>query len=38
LPATPPAYVIVKRRNASVDKAWVIQDLDQWLKGRSSNG
>jgi Holliday junction resolvase len=28
----PPAYVIVKRRNASIDQAWVIQDLAQWLK------
>jgi len=35
LPATPPAYVIVKRRNASVDKAWVIQDLASWLEDRS---
>ena len=25
-------YVIVKRRNASIDQAWVIQDLTQWLK------
>ena len=25
-------YVIVKRRNASIDQAWVIQDLAQWLK------
>lgn len=29
---TPPAYVIVKRRNAGLDKAWVICDLEQWLK------
>jgi Holliday junction resolvase len=28
----PPAYVIVKRRNASIDQAWVIQDLAQWLE------
>lgn len=28
----PPAYVIVKRRNAGIDKSWVIQDLEQWLK------
>jgi Holliday junction resolvase len=27
----PPSYVIVKRRNASIDKSWVIQDLNQWL-------
>jgi Holliday junction resolvase len=25
-------YVIVKRRNAGIEKAWVIQDLSQWLK------
>jgi len=28
----PPAYVIVKRRMASLDQSWVIQDLNQWLK------
>jgi len=28
----PLAYVIVKRRNAGIDKAWVVQDLEQWLK------
>lgn len=28
----PLSYVIVKRRNAGIDKAWVIQDLTQWLK------
>ena len=25
-------YVVVKRRNAGIDKAWVVQDLEQWLK------
>jgi len=25
-------YVIVKRRNSSIENAWVIQDLKQWLK------
>ena len=25
-------YVVVKRRNASIDQAWVICDLAQWLK------
>lgn len=34
LPVTPPAYVIVKRRNASIEKAFVIQDLDSWLEQR----
>jgi hypothetical protein len=28
---TPPAYVIVKRRNASLDQAWVVQTLEQWI-------
>ncbi len=34
LSEVPPAFVIVKRRNASVEKAFVIQDLDSWLKER----
>jgi Holliday junction resolvase len=25
-------YVVVKRRNSGIDKAWVIQDLTQWIK------
>ena len=25
----PPSYVIVKRRNAGINKAWVVQDLQQ---------
>ena len=28
-------YVIVKRRNSGIDKAWVIQDLEQWIKEKS---
>ena len=28
----PLSYVVVKRRNAPIDQAWVIQDLTQWLK------
>ena len=35
LELTPLAYVIVKRRNAGIEQAWVIQDLDQWLKERN---
>ena len=31
----PLAFVIVKRRQHGVEKAWVIQDLDQWLVDRS---
>lgn len=30
---TPPAYVIVKRRQASIDQAWVVQTLEQWIGG-----
>lgn len=32
LPSSPPAFVVVKRRNASIDQAWVIQDLRSWIK------
>ena len=32
---SPLAFVIVKRRNAGIEKAWVIQDLDQWIKEKS---
>jgi hypothetical protein len=32
LPVTPPAFVVVKRRQYGVEKAWVIQDLDQWAE------
>jgi len=31
----PPAYVIVKRRNAGLEQSWVICDLEQWLKEKS---
>jgi len=31
LKEVPPAYVIVKRRNAGIEKSWVIQDLEQWV-------
>ena len=31
LPVTPPAFVIVKRRNASIADAWVIQPLSEWV-------
>jgi len=30
-------YVLFKRRNAGIDKAWVIQDLQQWLKEKKNN-
>jgi hypothetical protein len=32
----PLSYVIVKRRNAPISQAWVIQDLTQWLKEKSN--
>lgn len=34
LESAPLAFVIIKRRNASIEKAFVIQDLDSWLKER----
>lgn len=34
LAEVPPTFVVVKRRNASVEKAFVFQDLDSWLKER----
>lgn len=30
-------YVIVKRRNAGIENAWVIQDLSQWLKEKTGD-
>ena len=32
LPLSPPAFVIVKRRNASVEQAWVVQPLEKWIE------
>ena len=32
----PLSYVLFKRRSAGIEKAWVIQDLQQWL-GEKSN-
>ncbi len=31
LDPVPPAYVIVKRRQAGIEKSWVIQTLEQWI-------
>ena len=31
LTEVPLHYIILKRRNAGIEKAWVIQDLTQWL-------
>ena len=32
LTPTPPAYVIVKRRNAGIDQAWVVTTLEKWIE------
>ena len=32
LPDIPRRYVIVKRRMAGIDKAWVIEDMEQWIE------
>lgn len=37
LKEVPLHYVVVKRRNAGADKAWVIQDLSQWLKEKTGD-
>ena len=34
LPDLPPAFVIVKRRNRSIEDAWVITTLEEWVKDR----
>jgi Holliday junction resolvase len=30
----PSAFVVVKRRNHGIEKSWVIQDLEQWMRER----
>lgn len=32
LPEVPESYVIIKRRMAGIDKAWVVEDIEQWVK------
>lgn len=34
LEETPPSFVVIKRRNASIERAFVIQDLESWLGER----
>ena len=34
LEEAPPSFVVVKRRNASIERAFVIQDLESWLGER----
>lgn len=31
----PPKFIVLKRRQAGLDKAWVIQDLEQWIESVS---
>jgi len=28
----PPSYVIIKRKMAGINQAWVVEDFDQWIK------
>lgn len=35
LKEVPPAYIVVKRRNAGIGQSWVIQDLWQWTQEKS---
>ena len=30
----PLSYVVVKRRSAGIEQAWVVQDLQQWLEDK----
>ena len=32
----PPAFVIVKRRHAAIEQAWVIQPLEEWINNAST--
>ena len=32
LSATPPSYVIIKRRMGGINQSWVVEDLDQWIQ------
>lgn len=34
LDVAPPSFVVIKRRNASIERAFVVQDLDSWLGER----
>ena len=33
----PLSYVLCKKRNAGIEKAWVIQDLTQWLEEKNAS-
>lgn len=32
LEVVPPGFVVVKRRSHGIEKSWVVQDLQSWLK------
>ena len=34
LDVTPPAFVVIKRRNTGIERAFVVQDLESWLQER----
>lgn len=34
LEVVPPGFVVVKRRSHGIEKSWVVQDLQSWLKER----
>lgn len=36
LEVIPPAYILVKRRNAPISQAWVICPLENWLAEKNS--
>ena len=33
----PLSYVVVKRRSAGIEQAWVVQDLQQWLEDKDAS-
>jgi Holliday junction resolvase len=35
LNSLPSSFVVVKRRNHGIEKSWVIQDLEQWIRERN---
>ena len=36
LETAPPSFVVIKRRNASIQRAFVVQDLESWLDEKQS--
>ena len=37
IPDVPLHYVVVKRRNSGIENAWVIQNLEQWMKEKTGD-